>query len=116
MIAFTGQDEQSRACKSANGLWRFAYPESPTLSMKNEDVKKRAGQRIATWLKEGVEFKVLRAEPYVLQQRVARQARKGKVLLAGDALHVSQTWRTLSFLILAVEQSNGWAGVDFRNL
>lgn len=54
---------------------------------------KRAEKRVPRWLKDGSvdasKFRVIRAEPYMLHQRVAAQGRKGRVLLAGDALHVS---------------------------
>lgn len=33
------------------------------------------------------DFQLLRAEPYINSQRVAAQAIKGRVMLAGDALH-----------------------------
>ena len=68
---------------------QMAYPESPSLPSSREDVMKRAKERIPRWLKDGTDFRCIRAEPYVLHQRVARQGRKGRVLLAGDALHVS---------------------------
>ena len=53
------------------------------------EVVRRAHGRVPRFLKEGVPFRIIRAEPYILHQRVAMEACKGRVYLAGDALHVS---------------------------
>ncbi len=49
----------------------------------------RAHQRVLLFLHgHGFQdFKITRAEPYMLHQRCASQAREGRILLRGDALH-----------------------------
>ena len=46
-------------------------------------------EKLQRYVKGSKTFKITRAEPYWLHQRCAAQARKGRVLLASDALHVS---------------------------
>jgi len=59
------------------------------LPNSKEEILHRAHERLQRDIKGRKDFKITRAEPYWLHQRCAAQARKGRVLLAGDALHVS---------------------------
>lgn len=65
----------------------MAYVESPDLPDAPEDYLERAQQRLPVWMKGSKDFTLLRAEPYINHQRVASQSIKGRVMLAGDALH-----------------------------
>jgi 2-polyprenyl-6-methoxyphenol hydroxylase-like FAD-dependent oxidoreductase len=93
VIAYTGEDEDGKAGygREKTPLWRVAYIENSDLPSGKEDFLSRAKERIpASYIKHGDgKFNVIRAEPYTNHQRCAAQARKGRVFLAGDALHVS---------------------------
>ena len=80
VIAYTGEDH--------NGLplWRVAYPEPPELPDSKDAIMARAQERVPVFLHGLKDFKVTRAEPYMLHQRCASQGRKGRILLGGDAL------------------------------
>ena len=65
----------------------MAYVESPDLPDEPSAYVERAHKRLPLWMKGSKNFKVLRAEPYINSQRCAAQAIKGRVMLAGDALH-----------------------------
>lgn len=89
VVIYTGEDKNGKPGGDAPPLWRVAYSEPADLSFKPEDINKRAKERTKKYTmgKEG--FELARAEPYQLHQRCATQAKKGRVCLAGDALHVS---------------------------
>lgn len=88
VIAYTGQDEGQLPSGSGKPQWRVAFVEDPDLPATKEGYLHRAEQQVKKYIKKGSgDFKVIRAEPYLMQQRVASQPRKGRVLLAGDALH-----------------------------
>lgn len=88
VIAYTGQDEGGGRHGSGNRPeYRVAYVEKPDLPDAPEDYLERARHRLPLWIKSGKPFDLLRAEPYVNSQRVAREAFKGRIFLAGDALH-----------------------------
>ena len=70
-------------------LWSVAYGEDPELPGTKEEVVGRARERLKRCTKGAGDFEIVRAEPYLMHQRVAAQVRKGRVLLAGGALHVS---------------------------
>ncbi|KAA6406765.1 MAG: hypothetical protein FRX48_09488 [Lasallia pustulata] len=70
-------------------LWSVAYGEDPELPGTKEEVVGRARERLKRCTKGAGDFEIVRAEPYLMHQRVAAQARKGRVLLAGGALHSS---------------------------
>jgi 2-polyprenyl-6-methoxyphenol hydroxylase-like FAD-dependent oxidoreductase len=101
VIAYTGQDAFDLPRDSGKPLWRVAYIEPPDLPSTPQDYLERARQRLPLWMRGDKNFEILRAEPYINSQRCASQARKGRVLLAGDALHVSLVfeWRPLPMLI-----------------
>lgn len=87
VIVYTGQDEAD-ASGTVKPLWRVAYVEDPDLSESKEGYLERASQQMKKYISKGDGvFEIIRAEPYLMQQRVAKQARKGRILLAGDALH-----------------------------
>ncbi|MCJ1259606.1 hypothetical protein MMC24_007445 [Lignoscripta atroalba] len=87
VIAYTGEDADGKPRGAGIPQWRVAYVEPPDLPGSKEEIMKRAYERVATYIKGSKEFKITRAEPYINHQRCAAQAQKGRVLLAGDALH-----------------------------
>lgn len=91
VIAYSGEDEDGKPGGLDRPLWRVAYVEPPDLLDSKEAYLKRAYERIPRFLKGAKAFKIARAEPYWLHQRCAAQARKGRIVLAGDALHVCYT-------------------------
>lgn len=95
VIAYSGEEADGLAIGSGQPLWRIAYVEAPDLPDSKEETLKRAHERVQRYFKGSPDFKITRAEPYWLHQRCAAQARKGRVLLAGDALHVSRILQSL---------------------
>lgn len=89
VIAYTGEDADGMPHGSGQPQWRVAYVEPPDLPDSKEEILDRAHERLQRYVKGSKNFKITRAEPYWLHQRCAAQARKGRILLAGDALHVS---------------------------
>lgn len=87
VVIYTGQQRDMKPVGEAPPLWRIAYQEPAHLSPSKEDILERARQRCRRYVKDGIEIEVTRAEPYRLHQRCAAQAIKGRVLIAGDALH-----------------------------
>lgn len=88
VIVYTGQDEDGGVPGTGRPQWRVAYVEDSSLSETKVDYLERASHQIKKYVSKGDgNFEIIRAEPYLMQQRVAKQARKGRVLLAGDALH-----------------------------
>ena len=82
--------------------------------MSPAGVKSRAHERVSKFLKEGVPFRIIRAEPYVLHQRVAKAAFKGRVFLAGDALHVSALNDGL-YCTNAIQSNNPMGGLGLTS-
>lgn len=89
VIAYTGED--SGGLPPGHGIpqWRIAFLEDSQLSSSPGDVWARAAQKVPRYLKGTKEFEITRADVFWLHQRCAKQGRKGRVFLAGDALHVS---------------------------
>ncbi|EXJ60695.1 hypothetical protein A1O7_04848 [Cladophialophora yegresii CBS 114405] len=90
VVAFTGEEEGGRRHGSGGRpMWRVAYVEDPDLPSGRDDYVARALARIPLCFmtRGSKEFELLRAEPYVNSQKCAALARKGRVMLAGDALH-----------------------------
>lgn len=104
VIAYTGETTNGTSHGPRKPLWRVAYVEPPELPDSKEETLKRAQERVQRYFKGSKKFIISRAEPYWLHQRCAKQGRKGRVLLAGDALHVSASINQmpLELLILAV--------------
>ena len=89
MIAFTGQDEDGAATDpTSKSQFRVAFVEPPDLPAKPEDYMERTKARLKLWTADKENYKVLWSEPYINSQRCASKAYKGRVFLAGDALHV----------------------------
>lgn len=73
---------------SSIDLWRIAYSESADLDP--ETVADRFEEYCAKpFIPEGVEYKIAALRQYRLHQRAASTFRKGHVLLAGDAAHIT---------------------------
>lgn len=69
-------------------LWRIAYSESADLDP--ETVADRFEEYCAKpFIPEGVEYEIAALRQYRLHQRAASTFRKGHVLLAGDAAHIT---------------------------
>ena len=87
VIVYTGQNEHGQVSDIGKPQWRIAYAEPPDLDSSKEAYLERAQDRVKKYLSNKSDvFEVIRAEPYLMQQRVAAQPRKGRVLLAGDSL------------------------------
>src|SRR4029077_19664180 len=69
------------------GLWRCTYMEDATLP--EETFLGRLPQVYQTILPEQSSYRLERASPYRMHQRSAQRYRVGRVVLAGDAAHVT---------------------------
>jgi 3-(3-hydroxy-phenyl)propionate hydroxylase/6-hydroxy-3-succinoylpyridine 3-monooxygenase len=69
------------------GLWRCTYMEDATLP--EESFLQRVPQAYEAILPGGERYELERASPYRMHQRSAPSYRVGRVLLAGDAAHVT---------------------------
>ena len=87
VVIYTGQQKDLKPPGEAPPLWRVAYTESAQLSNDPADILARAQKQCAKYAQGKMDLEVARAEPYRLHQRCAAQAIKGRVVLAGDALH-----------------------------
>jgi 2-polyprenyl-6-methoxyphenol hydroxylase-like FAD-dependent oxidoreductase len=87
VVIYTGQQQELKPAEEASPLWRVAYTEPSHLSSKPDDIFERAKERVSRYTKDHRPLELIRAEPYRLHQRCAAQAIKGRVILAGDALH-----------------------------
>jgi len=87
VIAYSGESANGLPHGSGQPMWRVAYVEPPTLPDSKDETLKRAHERVKVYFKGSKDFTITRAEPYWLHQRCAAQARKGRVMLAGDAMH-----------------------------
>jgi 2-polyprenyl-6-methoxyphenol hydroxylase-like FAD-dependent oxidoreductase len=83
VVAYTGEDGEGGVPE-----WRVAFVEPVDLPTGKEEILDRARGRISSFMKGETDFGIVRAESYWMHQRCAAQARKGRVMLAGDALHV----------------------------
>ncbi len=88
VIVLTGEDAEGTGCPPEKSIFRVVYGEHPDLPQSKDMIMKRAVSQVSKYTKKGSPYKVVSVEPYYLQQRCAAQARKGRVVLAGDALHV----------------------------
>lgn len=101
VVAYTGEDDS----KQRGPQWRIAFLEASNLPSSREEVRARALNRIPKYLKPSKDFTLNRADVFWMHQRCARQGRKGRVLLAGDALHVSLTlWTGTSTVSISNEE------------
>ena len=72
-----------------SGIWRCVFPTRPE---ENDDELldfERAKARLAAFVPESREGRVIHTNLYAVHQRVAATYRRGRVLLAGDAAHVN---------------------------
>lgn len=77
-------------------VYRVAYGELPDTPDDEESMLERSKERLPKWLSPtNKNYKLRRLRPYWAQQRCAQTFQKGRVLLIGDAAHVS---RLLSLL------------------
>ena len=78
-----------RTDKGPPGLWRIAYPTDPDIPeaevLTSEEIKRRLEELFPF----GGAFPLKYRSTYRVHQRVAKQFRQGRVLLAGDAAHVN---------------------------
>jgi 2-polyprenyl-6-methoxyphenol hydroxylase-like FAD-dependent oxidoreductase len=75
------------ALLSKDGLWRVTYQEDAALPA--ESFMERLPERYAHIIPQGAAYRIDTASPYALNQRAASSLREGRVLLAGDAAHVT---------------------------
>ena len=88
VIAYTGQYNSARESPGRmRPQWRVAFAEPVGLSEGKEQIYERARERMKVFMRGRTDYDIVRAEPYWMHQRCAAQARKGRVMLAGDALH-----------------------------
>lgn len=76
---------------TTDGLWRHTYAES--LDLPEEGIEERMADHFRTVLPEGFEHEMLLWRHYRMHQRSAETYRVGRVLLAGDAAHVTNPTR-----------------------
>lgn len=69
------------------GLWRFTFREDAGLPL--EGLEERIHRHFATALPGGGGYDLVQYAPYRMHQRAAGTFRAGRVLLAGDAAHVT---------------------------
>jgi len=69
------------------GLWRCTYCEDAALA--EEGVLQRMPQYFKTILSRSTEYRLAMHSPYRMHQRAAERFRAGRVMLAGDAAHVT---------------------------
>ena len=68
-------------------LWRITYAEDSTLPF--ETIPARIAEYFARLLPAGADYELVQHSPYTMHQRAARSFRLGRLLLAGDAAHVT---------------------------
>lgn len=69
------------------GRWRFTYAEDRHLPVEQVEARMAPFARIA--LPDGIDYRLKLLSPYNMHQRTAPTYRKGRVLLAGDAAHLT---------------------------
>ncbi|MEX5684751.1 FAD-dependent oxidoreductase [Pseudomonas silesiensis] len=69
------------------GLWRCTFSES--LELPEESIAERIPAFLAKILPAGTEYELVQFSPYRMHQRTAESMRVGRVILAGDAAHVT---------------------------
>jgi 2-polyprenyl-6-methoxyphenol hydroxylase-like FAD-dependent oxidoreductase len=70
-----------------DGLWRLTYQEDA--SQPIETFMDRLPERYAHFIPPGTPYEIKAANPYVIHQRAATSLRQGRILLTGDAAHVT---------------------------
>lgn len=69
------------------GTWRFTYRESGDLPI--ETYAERIPEQLRGFTRGQIDVEVLASSPYRMHQRCADDLRHGRVLLAGDAAHIT---------------------------
>jgi 3-(3-hydroxy-phenyl)propionate hydroxylase/6-hydroxy-3-succinoylpyridine 3-monooxygenase len=72
---------------TTEGLWRVTYSEPRTLPV--ESIEQRIPAYMKTILPGSKDYQLKLFSPYSMHQRTAKNYRAGRVLLAGDAAHVT---------------------------
>lgn len=70
-----------------DGLWRYTYKEDA--SLPEASYQQRMPDMFAELLGGATDYEVIASAPYRMHQRCAERFRLGRVLLAGDAAHVT---------------------------
>tara|TARA_B100000378_G_scaffold212761_1_gene175822 strand:+ start:13813 stop:14949 length:1137 start_codon:yes stop_codon:yes gene_type:complete len=70
-----------------SGLWRCTFQESADLP--EETVEERVHAYLHALLGEDAEYELVAFRPYRMHQRLASKLREGRVLLVGDAAHLT---------------------------
>ncbi|MBC3475675.1 FAD-dependent oxidoreductase [Pseudomonas taiwanensis] len=70
-----------------DGLWRLTYREDGSHSP--ETFKERQRAKLSNLIPEGVAYEIASNSPYRVHQRCATSLREGRVLLTGDAGHIT---------------------------
>lgn len=70
-----------------NDLWRVTYREDG--SHPPESFKDRQGTKLENLIPQGVSYEIASSSPYRIHQRCATSLREGRVLLTGDAGHIT---------------------------
>lgn len=89
VIAYTGEDDNGLPHGHGIPQWRVAFLEPSSLPSDKNSVWARSYEKIPKYLQGSKDFQISRADVFWMHQRCAAVGRKGRVLLAGDALHVS---------------------------
>lgn len=72
---------------TADDIWRFTFCEPDALP--EEGVEERIHKHFAAGMPGGVPYELLQFQPYRMHQRSAETFRVGRVMLAGDAAHIT---------------------------
>jgi 3-(3-hydroxy-phenyl)propionate hydroxylase len=70
-------------------LWRVLFPTRPEESDEEVLTDEAVQARLQNLLPQPVPYRTMHRTLYKVHQRVAKQFRKGRVLLAGDAAHIN---------------------------
>lgn len=68
-------------------VWRIAFGEDG--SLPDEGAVERATNRLVDFIPEGEKYNLLQLSPYRIHQRAGDTLRKGRIVLAGDAAHIT---------------------------
>lgn len=110
VVAFTGEMGDRDGNHLEIPRWRVAFVESTLLPTSQEEILVRAHKKLETFCHGKKNYTIISAESYWLQHRCAAQARKGRVMLAGDALHVGSQF---SFHIARFSESpSSWFSIS----
>jgi 2-polyprenyl-6-methoxyphenol hydroxylase-like FAD-dependent oxidoreductase len=85
------QENWAVICRTGrDNVYRVCYGEDPSLPDDAASVEERSKTRIPGFIPAANKnYRLRRVKPYYAQQRCAETFRRGRILLAGDAAHVS---------------------------